>query len=600
VPAPPQTRASAELHVPVLDVKLNGARIDPKHMAILGEVRVVDALRLPDVCTLKALYAVEAFRDEPEIDEMPFEIGKPIQVGLGATEAMEPTKLFDGEITSIEPVFTGGVAEVTIRAYDKAHRMHRERRQKAFQQQSTGDIVKDIAGRHGLSVTVDSTPVVHEYMLQNNETDWEFVWRLADKIGYYFLVDGTKATFKKADPKPVAEMDAHDEKLHSFRTRLTATQQVDSVTVRAWDRKSKRAIVGQSTTVPQSASKVSRDTATMGKKSFGASKMQVSTEPSMTQEEATALAKAIHARLVNDHLTGEGTCSGNPDIKAGSTVKITGVGTKFSGTYMVSTTTHVIKGGGQYITNFSHLGTERTISGLLGAGSAGRREFGSDLVIGVVTNNNDPDKEGRVRVKFPSLSDTEESAWARVLTPDAGKDRGIVVAPQKDDEVLIGFEQGDTRRPYVLGSLHNGKDKPGAKLQNTNGSFQMYAHHSILMRSRDVTRIRSEKSIHTKSGGDTEMIVGGNFTLQTSGSSKMKTDGKHEIETGGAMTIKSQAGLEAEAMAPIKITGKATIEVSASATLDIKASGPLTIQGTKVDINGGPMVSISGAMIKLG
>ena len=82
------------------------------------------------------------------------------------------------------------------------------------------------------------------------------------------------------------------------------------------------------------------------------------------------------------------------------------------------------------------------------------------FVIGIVTNNQDPDGLCRVKVKFPWLSDEVESWWARCAQPMAGADRGTMLIPEIDDEVLIGFEHGDVRFPYVVGALHNGVDKP--------------------------------------------------------------------------------------------------------------------------------------------
>ena len=64
------------------------------------------------------------------------------------------------------------------------------------------------------------------------------------------------------------------------------------------------------------------------------------------------------------------------------------------------------------------------------------RDWSATLVVGVVTNNNDPDQMGRVRVKYPSLSDSEESAWARIATPSAGNARGLLMLPQPNEEVI--------------------------------------------------------------------------------------------------------------------------------------------------------------------
>jgi uncharacterized protein involved in type VI secretion and phage assembly len=90
------------------------------------------------------------------------------------------------------------------------------------------------------------------------------------------------------------------------------------------------------------------------------------------------------------------------------------------------------------------------------------------VVVGLVTNNQDPDGLGRVKVKFPWLSDVDESSWARIAAPMAGKQRGACFLPEVDDEVLVAFEHGDMRFPYVLGALWNGQDAP--PVTNSDGT----------------------------------------------------------------------------------------------------------------------------------
>lgn len=82
------------------------------------------------------------------------------------------------------------------------------------------------------------------------------------------------------------------------------------------------------------------------------------------------------------------------------------------------------------------------------------------VVVGIVTNNKDTEKLGRVKVKIPRLSGEDESNWARVTSFMAGKERGAFFLPEVDDEVLVAFEYGDINMPYVIGSLWNGKDVP--------------------------------------------------------------------------------------------------------------------------------------------
>jgi uncharacterized protein involved in type VI secretion and phage assembly len=82
------------------------------------------------------------------------------------------------------------------------------------------------------------------------------------------------------------------------------------------------------------------------------------------------------------------------------------------------------------------------------------------VVVGIVTNNSDDKHPGCVRLTFPWLNDSDESNWARLCSFMAGPDRGALFLPEVGDEVLVAFEHGDPRFPYVLGALWNGKDKP--------------------------------------------------------------------------------------------------------------------------------------------
>jgi len=84
-------------------------------------------------------------------------------------------------------------------------------------------------------------------------------------------------------------------------------------------------------------------------------------------------------------------------------------------------------------------------------------------MIGVVTDNKDPDKLGRVKVKIPTLDEQQTTWWCPLIMLGAGKNRGWFFIPEVNDEVLLLFEHGDLNRPMVVGALWNGKDKPSDK-----------------------------------------------------------------------------------------------------------------------------------------
>lgn len=84
-------------------------------------------------------------------------------------------------------------------------------------------------------------------------------------------------------------------------------------------------------------------------------------------------------------------------------------------------------------------------------------------LIGIVTDNKDPSKLGRVKVKLPVLHKDETTFWCPIIMLGAGKNRGWFYIPEPDDEVLVLFEHGDQDHPLIVGALWNGKDKPPDK-----------------------------------------------------------------------------------------------------------------------------------------
>lgn len=187
------------------------------------------------------------------------------------------------------------------------------------------------------------------------------------------------------------------------------------------------------------------------------------------------------------------------------------------------------------------------------------------LVVGIVTNNQDPDNLGRVKVRFPWLSDTEESQWARVAAPMAGNQRGVYFLPEVDDEVLLAFEQGDPRFPYVLGALWNGKDAP--PVTNSDGKNNV---RIIQSRSGHVVKLNDEDGKETieiidKSGKNSIVISTKDNTLTITADKdivlsatqgKIKLDAQDvEISSSAATTIDAKKGITAKADGEFKING---------------------------------------------
>ena len=193
------------------------------------------------------------------------------------------------------------------------------------------------------------------------------------------------------------------------------------------------------------------------------------------------------------------------------------------------------------------------------------------VVVGLVTNNQDPDGLGRVKVKFPWLSDEDESHWARVAAPMAGNDRGAYFLPEVEDEVLVAFEHGDPRFPYVVGALWNGKDVPPAKNDDGKNNVRV-----IKSRSGHVIRLTDEdgkEKIEIVDKSEKNSLV-----VDTAANTITITSDKDIVLSASKGAIKLDAKT-------IEIKSSADTKLESGAGLDVKASGTMNIKGATVNIN---------------
>jgi phage protein D/phage baseplate assembly protein gpV len=565
---PAASAAKSTEHVAGIDILISGAQLDPKFRDALVEVKVVDSLTLPDMAVIRIV-------DEKgeNVDSQPLQIGVDLEIKASAIGDRATQTIFKGQIATVEPEFGKAGCTITVRAYDKAHKLNRVRKTRTFQQMSASDMIKKVASEAGLSPKTQSSNPVFEFFQQSNETDWDFAWKLALMHDFEVVVDGTDLHFRAANSaggSPIALR--WQDNLISFRPRMSGVQQVSAVQVRGWDPKSKATVNGSASGAQTSSqagiprAKVASD--------LGGGTTTVTDRVAATSAEANAIAKSTLHRTADSFYEADGVAFGDPKIKAGAKVKVEGVGQKFSGTFVVTSSTHAYRGATGYQTSFQISGrSSRTLLELIRQPK--ERDWSASLVVGVVTNNNDPEQRGRLRVKYPSLSDSEESAWAPVVTPSTGKERGLLMLPQPGEEVIVGFEHGDSRRPIVIGSVFNGKDKPGNDLyQNRDGSFAMLSNEKAHMHSKKDFEIKSDQNMVVEITKDEKVKVGGNAEHNATGNNKMKAQ-QFTVEAGSSMTIKG-----------VNVT--------------VEASGPLTLKGATVDIQGSGPVNIKGAIINLG
>lgn len=555
-------------------IKVGGSDLDVKYADVLAEVRVIQSLNIPDACVIR-------FQDDMKmtiIDEHPFDFGKAVEVLMQPPTGDQYTNVFKGEVVSVEGEFEEKGVYLSVRAYGKAHRLNRAKKNKTFLNVTYSDIASQLAGEAGLSVQTDSDPGgSRKFVQQSNETSWELLVRLARQIGFTVAERDAKLYFTKAsDPLGGATRTLKwGQDLTAFRPRMTGIQQVGDVTVRGWDPGAAREITGTaSSSTVKLGSKIGMNH-DKAETAFGSkAKIEVGDRLVSTQGEADALAKSVIERQSNAYLEATGTAVGHPELKVGDWLEVEGVGTRFGGKYLLSEVVHSYKAEKGFTTTVRITG--QNTRGIVDAVTpASRRNWGGAVVIGIVTNTNDPDSLGRVKLKFPSLGNDVESWWARIASAAAGKDRGVLMMPLVNDEVLVAFEHGDVRRPYVIGSLWNGKAKPNNLVQK-DGSFVLQSDKQIQTKAKEAISVKGDKD----------------FTLDTTGAINQKTKDKLSIDATQGVSVKGMK-IEINANADISINANASVTISAKGKLEVSATGMLKVGTAGV-------LQLSGSQIMLG
>lgn len=195
----------------------------------------------------------------------------------------------------------------------------------------------------------------------------------------------------------------------------------------------------------------------------------------------------------------------------------------------------------------------------------------------IVTNNKDPDGLGRVKIKFPWLSDQNETDWVRIATLMAGGGRGSFFLPEVGDEVLVAFQHGDINHPFVIGALWNGAAKPpesNSDGQNNLRVIRSRSGHQIIFND-DSTAKQEKVEIKTNSG---HQIVLDDSAGQEKIEIKDKTGSNSIVidSVQNSMTIKSVLQLKISA---------AVVEIEGTTSLSLKSNAILTVQGLPVKIN---------------
>jgi phage protein D len=571
-------------------ISIDGVELKPEVDKQVASVTVVDRLRMPDSFVI-------VFRDPTSgiLKKAKAKIGALVKIETTAPGYDKPNPLISGEITSIEIEYDILGARAVVRGYDKLHRLSAGKKTKTWDNVTYGDVAEQVLSAAGLSASIGATGGTQKHVVQGNVTDLDFLYQIAHRVGFDLDIDEDTVNFEKPTKASKAPSSGTltsknplqlvwGSNLLEFRARVSGVAQVGEVQVRGWDPEKKQLVIGKAKAKTDSASLDLKPGELADK--VGGAVMYTADRPVSGQREADDLAKAIADQIASSAYEATAVVVGSPELKAGVAVSVARVEPALAGDWVITTARHEF-GSGPYRTHLEFSGRQdRSLHGLVSGGLSvpTSRTSLPGVVIGVVTDNKDPDDNGKVKVKYPWLGNEGTSHWARIARPSAGKDYGFVWIPEVDEEVVLAFEHGDINFPLVIGSLWNGKDTmPNKLVSGASEDGKITRHglispggHSIVFYDKDddagIQITTKDKKYRIVLGSsDKKMVIyaEGDVRMETKGKLDMKVDKDFSLAVNGAVKIEAQK----------------TLDIKSSSSMNIQSQSTVAVKGSKVGIN---------------
>jgi phage protein D len=334
-----------------VSIRVNGTALTAAAQADLRSVTVQEDLQALSMFTLE-LYNWDDERLQVSwSDSRTFAVGNEVEISLGYVGDLH--RVMVAEITSLEPMFTSDQPPLLlVRGYDHRHRLARGRKTRTFAQMKDSAIASQIAREAGLRAQVDDTKVTLNYVIQGNQSDWEFLQRRASVIGYEIYVKDKVLYFRwpRSEAQPADKLSLGED-ITEFSPRLSSLTQATEAAVRGWDIKEKKPVVA--TQRPAGASGGRTVGGAAARRAFGAASVAFLGQRARTRAEADLVAKGQFSTMELAYVEGDAVAPGRPQLQAGTVVDITGAGQTFSGPYYVTSVTHTMTAEHGYQTSFT-------------------------------------------------------------------------------------------------------------------------------------------------------------------------------------------------------------------------------------------------------
>ena len=532
------------------------------------------------------------------------------------------TPIFVGVVTNVQLHREGSdFGCIIVSGYSATYRLETAHSCFSWNDTTIGDVVKKLCEQ--AKVQLELNPEFKEnkdYICQYEESDFDFIRRLAHQYQEWMYYDGTKLIFGK--PKKLAdpirlEYGTTLSSLDIGLQTLARSEQVFSYHSGS-DREMERMTPDQAIGHDKLSGGAFR--ASLGLFSKPA-RQRALPRISDESELINYMGRKQAAETAETHyITAE---SQVPTLRVGSVVslyssfleRVGNISKESLGNFIIIEITHEVSQGSYYKNRFKAI--PATIKALP---SPKVRMPLAETQMATVLSNADPQGKGRVRVRMNWQTNGMQTGWVRVMTPDGGSsddvksNRGFVFIPEVGDQVLLGFRHGDPARPYVLGSLFNGTTGGGGGQGNNCKSLTTRSGSSLKLDDS-----AGSVTLHDKGGVKMNFDGAGNSTLNANSTHSVNAGSNSSINVGkGASELNMDSGGNIDVMGESNVNikvGAASISMNTSSivlgigassitlteeSISLKSTNLILESTSGTTISGGNSVDISSAKNHIG
>ncbi len=557
-------------------VKVGGEAMPREHQLVAVSVNAT----VNRISSAKLVYidGAAASGQFPLSDSDLLKPGQTVEILAGAGN--NPVSIFTGVVVRQGVrVRERAASQLVVDCRHAAMKLSIGERSSDYYDQSDSEVIEALLDAAGVGKEVEATTVKHKQLLQYHATDWDFLLARARANGQLVWCEGAKLVVRKpAISGATACTLQYGATLLEFDGEIDARLQHPAINGASWDPAGQElvAVEAASPGFTPPGNLTTDDLAAVADRALDVR------HPALTEAAAQAWVDglALYRRL--DQVAGRGKCAGIATLKPGVVVELAGLGRRFNGKALVTGARHeysLVQGWKTHV----QFGGVALDPPLAASSAGGLLPTVSGLQVGVVTSNEDPDSEHRVRVRLPLLGLSGDGLWARVASLDAGDDRGFFFRPEIGDEVAVGFLGDDPSHPVILGMLHS-----SAKPAPLAGSDD---NHEKMFKSRSGMRVHF----------DDDKIV---MTLDTpAGNSIVLNEDEKSLtladQNGNKITLDSD-GIHLESAKAVEWKAGTETKMESGTSFEIKAGTELKLEGSaSAELAGGGSTKLTGAMVQI-